>query len=66
MRGTLCSALRPGPQLDTVHLDSVHGGESTHSEAQLDKYRAHMDWWHAHTLDPKSSRDLMPSIARQL
>ncbi|MEU9556163.1 Scr1 family TA system antitoxin-like transcriptional regulator [Streptomyces fumanus] len=56
----------PVPRLDTVHLDSAHGGEFTHSEAQLGKYRAHMDWWQAHTLDPEASRDLMRSIARQL
>lgn len=56
----------PVPRLDTVHLDSAHGGEFTHSEAQLGKYRAHMDWWQAHTLDPEASRDLMHSIARQL
>ncbi|WP_328768542.1 helix-turn-helix domain-containing protein [Streptomyces sp. NBC_00286] len=54
------------PQLDTVHLDSAHGGEFTHSEAQLAKYRAHMDWWHAHTLSPKDSRDLIQTIVRQL
>ncbi|GAA3977722.1 helix-turn-helix transcriptional regulator [Streptomyces plumbiresistens] len=54
------------PQLDTVQLDSAHGGEFTHSEAQLTKYRAHMDWWHVHTLSPKDSRELIHSIARQL
>ncbi|MEV2215987.1 helix-turn-helix transcriptional regulator [Streptomyces sp. NPDC050997] len=54
------------PQLDTVQLDSAHGGEFTHSEAQLAKYRAHMDWWHTHTLSPKDSRELIHSIARQL
>jgi hypothetical protein len=53
-------------QLDTVQLDSAHGGEFTHSEAQLAKYRAHLDWWHAHTLASKESRDLIHSIARQL
>ncbi|WP_406447269.1 DUF5753 domain-containing protein [Streptomyces sp. NBC_01613] len=54
------------PQLDTVQLDSAHGGEFTHAEAQLSKYRAHMDWWHAKSLDPKASQDLIHSIARQL
>ncbi|MEU6597358.1 helix-turn-helix domain-containing protein [Streptomyces flaveolus] len=54
------------PQLDTVQLDSAHGGEFTHSEAQLAKYRAHMDWWHAHTLSPNDSRELIHAIARQL
>ncbi|KUL20903.1 helix-turn-helix domain-containing protein [Streptomyces regalis] len=56
----------PVPRLDTVQLDSAHGGEFTHSEAQLAKYQAHMDWWQTHTLDPKDSRDLIHSIARQL
>lgn len=54
------------PQLDTVQLDSAHGPEFTHAEAQLSKYRAHMDWWQAHTLGPKESRDLILDIARQL
>ena len=54
------------PQLDTVQLDSAHGGEFTHTDAQLAKYRAHMDWWHAHTLNPQESRDLIHAIAQQL
>jgi transcriptional regulator with XRE-family HTH domain len=54
------------PQLDTVQLDSAHGGEFTHAEARLAKYRAHLDWWHTHTLSPKDSRDLIHSIARLL
>ncbi|MFE9763585.1 helix-turn-helix domain-containing protein [Streptomyces sp. NPDC005808] len=54
------------PQLDTVQLDSAHGGEFTHADAQLAKYRAHMDWWHSHTLSPERSRDLIHAIAQQL
>lgn len=54
------------PQLDTVQLDSAHGGEFTHAEAQLAKYRAHMDWWHDKSLDSQASRDFMHDIARQL
>jgi transcriptional regulator with XRE-family HTH domain len=54
------------PQLDTVQLDSAHGGEFTHAEAQLSKYRAHMDWWHAKSLDSQASRDFIHAIARQL
>ncbi|MFD4261258.1 helix-turn-helix domain-containing protein [Streptomyces sp. NPDC058534] len=53
-------------QLDTVQLDSAHGGEFTHADAQLAKYGAHMDWWHARSFDPQRSRDLIHSIARQL
>ncbi|MDA4892513.1 helix-turn-helix transcriptional regulator [Streptomyces sp. MS2A] len=56
----------PVSRLDTVQLDSAHGGEFTHSEAQLAKYRTHMDWWQSHTLAPEDSRDLIHSIARQL
>ncbi|MFG3337550.1 helix-turn-helix domain-containing protein [Streptomyces tendae] len=56
----------PVPRLDTVQLDSAHGGEFTHSEAQLAKYQIHMDWWQSHTLGPEDSRDLIHSIARQL
>ncbi|MEU0218162.1 helix-turn-helix transcriptional regulator [Streptomyces sp. NPDC006265] len=54
------------PQLDTVQLDSAHGGEFTHAEAQLSKYRAHLDWWHAKSLDSHASRDFIHAIARQL
>ncbi|MFD7462313.1 hypothetical protein [Streptomyces sp. NPDC059868] len=43
----------PIPRLDTVQLDSAHGGEFTHTEAQLAMYR-------------EDSRDLIHSIARQL
>ncbi|NNN38293.1 helix-turn-helix transcriptional regulator [Streptomyces sp. S3(2020)] len=56
----------PVPQLDTVQLDSAHGGEFTHSDAQLSKYRAHMEWWHAHTMNSQDSRDLMHTIAQHL
>ena len=54
------------PQLDTVQLDSAHGGEFTHAEAQLSKYRAHLDWWHVKSLDSHASRDFIHAIARQL
>lgn len=54
------------PQLDTVQLDSAHGGEFTHADSQLAKYGAHMDWWHTHTLGPQDSRDLIHAIAQQL
>jgi transcriptional regulator with XRE-family HTH domain len=54
------------PRLDTVQLDSAHGGEFTHAEAQLSKYRGHMDWWQARSLDPQASRDFIHGIASQL
>jgi transcriptional regulator with XRE-family HTH domain len=56
----------PVPQLDTVQLDSAHGPEFTHAEAQLSKYRAHLEWMDTHTLDRTQSRDFIHSIAREL
>lgn len=53
-------------QLDTVQLDSAHGPEFTHAEAQLAKYRAHLDWMAEAALPPEKSRDFMHAIARQL
>ncbi|WP_329563011.1 helix-turn-helix domain-containing protein [Kitasatospora sp. NBC_01266] len=54
------------PQLDTVQLDSAHGPEFTHAEAQLAKYRAHLDWMDEAALTPEKSRDFIHAIARQL
>ncbi|GAB2866978.1 helix-turn-helix transcriptional regulator [Streptomyces deserti] len=55
----------PVPQLDTVELDSAHGPEFAHGQAQLDKYRAHLDWMEAVSLSPSESRDFIRDIARQ-
>lgn len=54
------------PQLDTVELDSAHGPEFTHGQAQLDKYRSHLDWMEGASLGPSESRDFIHSIARHL
>ncbi|MBB0243053.1 helix-turn-helix domain-containing protein [Streptomyces alkaliphilus] len=54
------------PQLDTVQLDSAHGPEFTHAEAQLAKYRSHLDWMAEAALSPSASRDFIHDIARQL
>ncbi|MGW3496973.1 helix-turn-helix domain-containing protein [Streptomyces sp. NPDC001020] len=54
------------PQLDTVQLDSAHGPEFTHAEAQLAKYRVHLDWMDSAALHPAASRDLIHRIAREL
>ncbi|MFG2211747.1 helix-turn-helix domain-containing protein [Streptomyces sp. NPDC048638] len=54
------------PQLDTVQLDSAHGPEFTHAEAQLAKYRAHLDWMTENALTPEESRDFIHAVARQL
>ncbi|WP_051857688.1 Scr1 family TA system antitoxin-like transcriptional regulator [Streptomyces cellulosae] len=55
----------PVPQLDTVQLDSAHGPEFTHAEAQLTKYRAHLDWMDATAMNPEASRDVIHKIARE-
>lgn len=54
------------PQLDTVELDSAHGPEFTHAQAQLEKYRTHLDWMKAAALTAAESRDLINDIARHL
>ncbi|QIB43821.1 helix-turn-helix domain-containing protein [Streptomyces aureoverticillatus] len=54
------------PQLDTVQLDSAHGPEFTHAEAQLTKYRSHLDWWDDAALSPAASRGLIHKVAREL
>ncbi|MFI5678792.1 helix-turn-helix domain-containing protein [Streptomyces cellulosae] len=56
----------PVPQLDTVQLDSAHGPEFTHAEAQLTKYRAHLDWMDAAAMKTEASRDVIHKIAREL
>jgi transcriptional regulator with XRE-family HTH domain len=54
------------PQLDTVQLDSAHGPEFTYAEAQLAKYRSHLDWMDKAGLTPEDSRDFIHAVARQL
>ncbi|WP_018537507.1 Scr1 family TA system antitoxin-like transcriptional regulator [Streptomyces sp. MspMP-M5] len=50
----------------TVVLDSAHGPEFTHAEAQLAKYRAHLDWMAENALTSERSRDFIHAIACQL
>ena len=54
------------PQLDTVQLDSAHGPEFTHAEAQLSKYGSHLDWMDRSSLSAEASRDFIHTIARHL
>jgi hypothetical protein len=54
------------PQLDTVQLDSAHGPVFTHAEAQLAKYRSHLDWMAEFSMTAEESRDFIHAIARQL
>ncbi|MFM9446088.1 helix-turn-helix domain-containing protein [Streptomyces acidiscabies] len=56
----------PVPQLDTVQLDSAHGPVFTDADAQLTKYRAHLDWMDAAALPPEGSRELIRNVAREL
>ncbi|THA73046.1 transcriptional regulator [Streptomyces sp. A0642] len=54
------------PQLDTVQIDNSHGPLFVHSEEQLTKYRAHLDWMEGIALPPGKSRDFIRNIARRL
>lgn len=54
------------PQLDTVQLDSAHGPEFTGADAQLTKYRSHLDWMDNAALPPAASRDHIRNVAREL
>ncbi|MBQ0984000.1 helix-turn-helix domain-containing protein [Streptomyces sp. F63] len=56
----------PVPQLDTVQLDSTHGPEFLHADAQLAKFRAHLDWMDARSLSPEASRELIHTVTREL
>ncbi|PWI11781.1 transcriptional regulator [Streptomyces sp. NWU339] len=56
----------PVPQLDTVQLDSAHGPDFTGAEAQLTKYRAHLDWMDDAALPSAASRDLIRTVARDI
>ncbi|MGW7260074.1 Scr1 family TA system antitoxin-like transcriptional regulator [Streptomyces sp. NPDC054834] len=64
VRATLCSTPTV-PQLDTVQLDSAHGPGFTGAEAQLTKYRAHLDWMDEAALSPAASRDLVRTVAQE-
>ncbi|MFJ8160829.1 helix-turn-helix domain-containing protein [Streptomyces sp. NPDC096136] len=54
------------PQLDTVQVDSTHGPDFLHTEAQLSKYRCQLDWMERLSLSPAASRDFIHDLARQL
>lgn len=56
----------PVPQLDTVQIDNSHGPDFLHTEAQLAKYRAHLDWMERIALPVEESRDFVHTIARSL
>ncbi|MFD5751247.1 helix-turn-helix domain-containing protein [Streptomyces sp. NPDC127033] len=54
------------PRLDTVQLDSAHGPEFMHSDEQLSKYSAHLEWMNEASLSPDASRDVIHGIIRDL
>ncbi|MEU9468329.1 helix-turn-helix transcriptional regulator [Streptomyces avermitilis] len=54
------------PQLDTAQIDSSHGPEFLDGEAQLAKYRAHLDWMERIALSPEASQDFIRDIANTL
>jgi transcriptional regulator with XRE-family HTH domain len=56
----------PVAQLDTVQVDSLHGPAFLHSEGQLAKYRAQLDWLEELALSPDESRDFIREIAHRL
>ncbi|MFC5720095.1 helix-turn-helix domain-containing protein [Streptomyces gamaensis] len=63
---TVVYAEGPVPQLDTVQMDSTHGPEFLHGEAQLSKYRMQLEWMERMSLDPGDSRNFVQDILRQL
>ena len=56
----------PVSQLDTVQVDSSHGPEFLGDEAQLAKYRAHLDWMERIALPPEATQDFIRSIINSL
>jgi hypothetical protein len=54
------------PQLDTAQVDNSHGPEFLGGDAQLAKYRAHLDWMERIVLSPEASRDFIREIANSL
>lgn len=56
----------PVPQLDTVQVDSTHGPDFIYGDAQLAKYRTHLDWMERLSLSPTKSRDFIHHLAREL
>ncbi|MEW2158305.1 helix-turn-helix transcriptional regulator [Streptomyces sp. NPDC007189] len=57
----------PVPQLDTVQLDTHHGGcEFLDAEAQLSKYRAVLEHMESCALGPDESRDFIRNLVQDL
>ncbi|MFI5678253.1 Scr1 family TA system antitoxin-like transcriptional regulator [Streptomyces cellulosae] len=54
----------PVPALDTVEVDTAHGGELIDAAGQLEKYRLVLDRMEAVALKPAASRELIHRIAQ--
>ncbi|MFJ9582978.1 Scr1 family TA system antitoxin-like transcriptional regulator [Streptomyces acidicola] len=56
----------PVRQLDTVQIDTAHGGELIDSPATLERYGLLLDRMSAAALDPAKSRDLIAHLTKDL
>jgi hypothetical protein len=56
----------PVRQLDTVHIDTDHGGELIDSPAPLERYRLVLDRMSAAALDPAKSRGFIAHLIKDL
>ncbi|NGO10913.1 hypothetical protein G5C60_25770 [Streptomyces sp. HC44] len=56
----------PVPQLDTVQLDTAHGGEFIGSEPLLKQYRKRYEKVVSTALEPGQSRDFITQILQEL
>ncbi|WP_411085236.1 Scr1 family TA system antitoxin-like transcriptional regulator [Streptomyces sp. 061-3] len=66
-RSEAVTALRPIAALrGSPEVDSTHGPEFLYGEAQLAKYRSHLDRMERIALPPEKSRDFIHDIARHL
>lgn len=63
---TVVIAHGPHPQLDTVQLDTEHGSEFLHADAQLMKYRTIMARMEDLALAPSASRDFIHTLIANL
>ncbi|MGW1001572.1 helix-turn-helix domain-containing protein [Streptomyces sp. NPDC002520] len=63
---TVLYAEGPSERLDTVQIDNSHGPDFHYGEAELTKYRAHLDRMEDLALPPDGSRDFIRTVAREL
>ncbi|MFE9019118.1 helix-turn-helix domain-containing protein [Streptomyces sp. NPDC007808] len=63
---TVLYAEGPTEQLDTVQIDNSHGPDFLYGEAELAKYRCHLDRMEELALSPEDSRNFILTIAREL